>query len=524
MSNKLNTISFYIDHASGESTRYRVLNIIEALLKRGIKCNLINPFSQALDKKVEESDLIIFFRASYNEMFERLVKKASFLNIPCVYDIDDMIIDETALEYIDLYKTLNQYQKAFYLNDMKNHIKAFNCCDYFTGSTHYLSDIAKQKGKKTFVIPNSINYSQYNLAMELINNQKDNSKIKISYFSGSPTHQKDFEQAQASVIKALDENKSIELHVVGHIKLDEDFEKYESQIVKAPMMNHLEMLEYLSKMDINLAPLEITPFNHSKSELKIFEAALVKVPTIASPTDSYNRCINDEINAFLAVNQQEWSSKLSILINDKHLRKTMAESARQHFIKEFYIDEIVEDIIKIYEEIIKDSPRKVFMLKKNATENNYREICEEYNIKYSEDDIDNLNITPLFYLPKQALPDFFIKATLTSPKIQEKINSFALKNPKKRVCLYGGGIYLNKILEFTDLSKINIVGIIDKSESKWGTKAGDYSVYGPNDLKGLNPDFLITTLLHSASALEDIIDLLKEQNVAPFIIDNLFYY
>jgi len=127
-------------------------------------------------------------------------------------------------------------------------------------------------------------------------------------------------------------------------------------------------------------------------------------------------------------------------------------------------------------------------------------------------------------LPKQALPDFFIEATLKSSKIQKKISSFAAQNHEKRVCLYGGGVYLNKILEFTNLSKINIVGIIDKSESKWGTKAGDYCVYSPNDLKELNPDFLITTLLHSAGALEDIISLLKEQNVAPFIIDNLFYY
>jgi hypothetical protein len=45
-------------------------------------------------------------------------------------------------------------------------------------------------------------------------------------------------------------------------------------------------------LDINLAPLVMdNPFAQSKSEIKYMEAALVRAPTIASPTDAYRFAI-----------------------------------------------------------------------------------------------------------------------------------------------------------------------------------------------------------------------------------------
>ena len=57
------------------------------------------------------------------------------------------------------------------------------------------------------------------------------------------------------------------------------------------------------RFDINLAPLEINnPFGQSKSEIKYVEAALLRVPTIASPSDSYSAAIRHAENGYLANN------------------------------------------------------------------------------------------------------------------------------------------------------------------------------------------------------------------------------
>ena len=113
-----------------------------------------------------------------------------------------------------------------------------------------------------------------------------------------------------------------------------------------------ECSRYLSKMDINIAPLEQdTPFNDGKSELKIFEAALAGVPTVASRTDSYSKCITDGENGFLAGSREEWLQKLCSLIANEEIRRDMGLKARKYFVDRFYIENVIDDIIKIYEEI-----------------------------------------------------------------------------------------------------------------------------------------------------------------------------
>lgn len=57
---------------------------------------------------------------------------------------------------------------------------------------------------------------------------------------------------------------------------------------------------------LNIAPLEINRFCEAKSELKYFEAALVRVPTVASPTQPFKNAIQHGVNGFLAGDSADW--------------------------------------------------------------------------------------------------------------------------------------------------------------------------------------------------------------------------
>jgi hypothetical protein len=89
-------------------------------------------------------------------------------------------------------------------------------------------------------------------------------------------------------------------------------------------------------------------FTAGKSELKIFESALLGVPTVASSTDSYSGCITDGINGFLAASKREWVEKLDKLIKDSSLRLLVAGQAEKDFIKRFDIKSVINDVIDIY--------------------------------------------------------------------------------------------------------------------------------------------------------------------------------
>ncbi|MHB8086545.1 MAG: glycosyltransferase family protein, partial [Dehalococcoidia bacterium] len=183
--------------------------------------------------------------------------------------------------------------------------------------------------------------------------RKDDGIVRIGYFSGTLTHQRDFQEAEDALCRILEKYRNVEFHAVGEINLPDCFSRYPGRVIRTARMPHLEMLKYMARMDINIAPLDIqSPFAASKSEIKIFEPALLNVPTVASAVDSYARCIADGRNGMLVSSREEWFDKLSLLIEDKELRLSLGKNAREDFINRYYIDEAIDCIINTYEEFI----------------------------------------------------------------------------------------------------------------------------------------------------------------------------
>ncbi len=84
----------------------------------------------------------------------------------------------------------------------------------------------------------------------------------------------------------------------------------------------------MARFDINLAPLETgNVFCEGKSELKYFEAALVDVVTVASPTGPMRRAMRDGETGFLVSTADEWHERLLALVDDPDLRRSVARNA-----------------------------------------------------------------------------------------------------------------------------------------------------------------------------------------------------
>jgi hypothetical protein len=89
-----------------------------------------------------------------------------------------------------------------------------------------------------------------------------------------------------------------------------------------------DLPDELARFDINLAPLEVdNPFCEAKSELKYFEAALVNVCTIVSPTGPFRRSVKDGETGFLAATPQDWYRRLIELVDDSTLRSKIGHAA-----------------------------------------------------------------------------------------------------------------------------------------------------------------------------------------------------
>lgn len=343
LSNNRMKIAFYVGCPNNRSERYRVDNIIDALERRGIIADKYYETNIAVLKGRPEYDLLVVFRSGdldadvFTDVIDT-IKNFRSSGKPVIYDVDDFILQEGK------YKPLT-------VNNVRSIIKL---CSAVTTTTMYLAKLLSKEHENTHVIRNTINYQQYAEADEILNanNSGKSDVVKIVYQSGTSTHDKDFMECADALIDILDKYPNVEIHLIGPLNIDKRFNQYSRQVVRVKYMNYIDLLRYVSKMDINIAPLKISMFNNSKSELKIFEAALLKMPSVVSATDSYSKAIVNGHNGFVANDRREWFENLSKLIEDEVFRKNMAENAYREIVSEFYIDNEIEKVISLYKSLI----------------------------------------------------------------------------------------------------------------------------------------------------------------------------
>ena len=130
-------------------------------------------------------------------------------------------------------------------------------------------------------LPKWLRREEYMSALKKSEDRKK-SGVRIGYFSGSITHSDDFQMILPAIVRILKEYRDAELHIVGELELPEELQSYKRQVIAEPFTEWEKLPDLIASVDINLAPIAYSVFNEAKSENKWVEAALVKVPTVAS--------------------------------------------------------------------------------------------------------------------------------------------------------------------------------------------------------------------------------------------------
>jgi glycosyltransferase involved in cell wall biosynthesis len=339
--NNIFDIVYISGFPNSPSHSYRVNDSIEALKECGvsstwIRYENINKYSYEL----HFSKCICLFRLPHTENLEKLISSWKEAGVVVCYDCDDYIFDKNVAneKNVDGLRYLNDLQLKQYNKDVLNYRKALLLCDIATFSTQPLVEACQEIGVKTVLIHNTINNAKYKNSMEVLNSRaknKEGKKITIGYASGSYTHQKDLRVAASSIVHVLKKYEYVEFCVLGDIKLNEINEFQNADLsVRKRIHNRIkvsekELLNELSKFDINIAPLEYgNPYCEAKSELKYFDAGLLEIPTVASPTQPYRSAITNGKDGYIAASEDDWINSLEMLIRDEEMRCALGKYAR----------------------------------------------------------------------------------------------------------------------------------------------------------------------------------------------------
>jgi len=347
------------DEFIAQCVRYRIEQKAAQLNKAGFLVERIG-----WDKKLSEiercillSDIIIFYRCPAIPSVLEVMEKAKALGKLCIYEMDDLIFSSAyppPIETYGAYVDADQYTelcRSFWLYG-----EAAKACHFAIGSTRTIVDLLDDLVlyKKGFIHRNALDQYSFIRAKKHTNEKKS---VDLFYGSATFAHNSDFtSELLPVVIGLMNKYDNIRLIIVGHLEL--------GNLLPNNLRNRVKLLPYisdtgtylelLSQSDINLAILEKSNITDAKSEIKWMEAGALGIPSVVSATSNYCDVIEEGETGFIADSKEQWSSKLSALIESAELRNSVGLNALNYIVSNYSEEAMSRNINEIIRECVSE--------------------------------------------------------------------------------------------------------------------------------------------------------------------------
>ncbi len=312
----------------GDTRRYRAFHLHQQLRLAGVECALSHLTDPHLPERVSRADVLVLHRVAYDDYVARLIAVLRRRGGLLLVDTDDLIFDPQAFKWIDSPDFRDPVRARLYRQEMARHRRTLEAADGALASTDYLANYVRSSGKPAWVHRNAACLEMVRRSEQARSRKPQRGvKLVVGYASGTPTHNNDFATIAPPLQAALRDWPELEVWIIGHLDLDSSWAAYSGRLQRFASVDWRALPSWLSRLDINLAPLVAdNPFSQSKSEIKFMEAALVGLPTLAARTDAFQFAIRDGENGFLSSGPQEWTAKLTRL-RQAEVRESLGKQA-----------------------------------------------------------------------------------------------------------------------------------------------------------------------------------------------------
>ena len=353
----------FITGGVGDKAHFRAFGVAEELSHHGFKTATAMADNFWLLSLVGKFEIFVLHKITVTEKIEKFIEAAKKQKKEIIFDTDDLDYDPQYLKYMDYYSKISEVEKKEYEKGIGAEIVNDPYVKVATTTVNYLADKLREKGKEVFVLKNKISDHELEIIEKLYNEEKFPSSVStstsshllppaslklqrgertgegevvIGYFSGTPSHDKDFMTVAPVLKEILEKYKKVKLILAGPLDVGNILNKFSDQLEILPRVPRDDFHANVKKCDINIVPLEIdNPFCEAKSEIKFMEAGALGIPTVAAKNRTYSETIEDGIDGFLAATPEEWQEKLERLIRDNNLRLTMGEKARRKVFRDY---------------------------------------------------------------------------------------------------------------------------------------------------------------------------------------------
>ena len=302
-------VAYVYERAEPGTFRYRCYNMAQAINQADSDISASYFFLQdllAIDRLSDYADVLVLVRVRYDSDVERLIRSFRLAGKPVLYDIDDHIftLEATPLLVASLDQGLTRFGRVEKWVGVVGRIRhSLQEVDGIITTTAFLADkLREQFDVPVAVIPNFLNTEQweYSEALRASRTAPPQDAPVIGYFSGSASHNRDYQIAEEGLAHILDRYPKARLRIAGYLEPPTSLDRFQGRIDRLPFMDFLGLQKAISEVSLNLSPLQHNAFSYSKSELKYFEAAAAGVLTVASPAPVFAEAITHNHNGYLA--------------------------------------------------------------------------------------------------------------------------------------------------------------------------------------------------------------------------------
>lgn len=326
----------YVTSGIGDSALYRGHHAAEELRKHDFQVSVTNQDDRNLIRYIDRFHVFVLHRTMCTPRIMQFIKAAKKANRTILFETDDLTFDAELFKTTNAYKNTSRLERNQYSKGQSHCIVNDPEIPFATASTEPLAEALRERGKNVFVVPNKMSEHFVKLSEQAYQEapKRDPRRMRIGYFSGTATHDRDFAVVTDTLLNILEKFPQVELLIVGPLELDKRFNRYKTQIIRKLYAPKKEHFANIASCNITLAPLEVgDSFCEAKSAIKFAEAALVRVPIVASATKAYEDAIEDGVTGYTATTANEWEKKLTDLILDHKKCETIGNAAYIKVIK-----------------------------------------------------------------------------------------------------------------------------------------------------------------------------------------------
>ena len=304
---------------------YRVESISESMAYAGLKTQIFSTIPSALTRlqnSTRPPNAIVIHRKPWDIHAQNLIVRAHKAEVKIGFDVDDLVFEASEIPFVRGYYGLTPGERQQYERGVLGYREMMIRVDFVTVSTHSLACYASRYCANVFVVPNMINRRRWK---ERYSPKNPSRKVSIGYFSGTRSHEKDVAMVEHVLMNLLQKHGELSVHLGGLVSVDPQFEAHD-RVLRHAMGPFSKLPGLVRNADINICPLERSPFCDAKSNAKYLEACLAGIPSVVSDSPAYE-CVTDSQTGLRARTSNEWMKKLELLVENPSLRRNLTDNS-----------------------------------------------------------------------------------------------------------------------------------------------------------------------------------------------------